>query len=191
MKNAIKTLFLGKDLLSSVLAMMIVASIVLGCTCGKNFDLGNTSSNSSSSNSSSDGPFGDDSEDTSMPDDALLKALVKSTTASFANAISTEDFSTIYNDASEDFKKTYTEQQMKDVFKDFISKKRQVLPILAKAITLEPDFAEKPSIRTQSGNDILVVDGKYTTKPLPMKVHYEYVKRGGQWKLLILKVFIT
>jgi len=36
-----------------------------------------------------------------------------------------------------------------------------------------------------------VVDGKYTTKPLPMKVHYEYVKRGGQWKLLILKVFIT
>lgn len=190
MKNAIKTIFLGKDLVSGVGALLILASIVLGCTCGKNF--GNLGSNSgSSSNTSSDGPFGGDSDDGDMPDEALLKALVKSTTASFSNAISTEDFSTIYNDASEDFKKTYTEQQMKDVFKDFIAKKRQVLPILAKTVSMEPEFTEKPSIRTQSGLNILTVDGKYATKPLPMKVHYEYVKRGGQWKLLILKVFIT
>jgi hypothetical protein len=189
MKKALKTIIFGKDVYSSVIAMAILASLVVGCTCGKNFgDLSKNTANSSST----DGPFGDSSDDSGeMPDDALLKALDKSTPAQFANAISTEDFSTIYNDASEDFKGTYTQQQMKDVFKDFIAKKRQVLPILAKAVASDPEFDGKPSIRTQSGLSILVVDGKYATKPLPMKVHYEYVKRGGQWKLLILKVFIT
>lgn len=184
MKNAIKTILFGKDLVSSLIALTILASIVLGCTCGKNF--GNLSSTSNSSNSSSDGPFGTDSDDSDMPDDALLKALVKSTTASFANAISTEDFSTLYNDASEDFKKTYTQDQMKDVFKEFIQKKKQVLPILAKSISLEPEFTTKPYIRTESGYSILVANGKYATKPVPMQFEYEYVKRGGTWKMLKL-----
>ena len=190
MKNALKTLFLGKDLVSSVIAIAIIASIALGCTCGKKF--GELSNSGSSSNSSNGGPFGSDSdsEDSEMPDDDLIMALVRSTTAQFANAISTEDFSSIYNDASEDFKSTYTEQQMKDVFKDFIAKKKQVLPILAKAVASTPDYDGKPSLRTQSGLSILVVDAKYATKPLPTKVHYEYVKRDGKWRLLILKVFI-
>lgn len=185
MKNIIKTVLFGKDIVSSFIALLIIASIVLGCNCGKN--LGNLSNSGSSSNSSSDTPFGD-SDSGDMPDDALLKALVKSTTASFANAISTEDFSTLYNDASEDFKKTYTQDQMKDVFKEFIQKKKQILPILAKAISMQPEFPAKPYIRTESGFSILVANGKYATKPVPMQFEYEYVKRGGTWKMLKLIV---
>ena len=74
--------------------------MVLGCTCGKNFDFGNSSSKSSnSSTSKGNNVFGGD-EDNNDVDDNLAKATVKATTAEFANAISTEDFSSLYNECS-------------------------------------------------------------------------------------------
>jgi hypothetical protein len=123
-----------------------------------------------------------------MPDHPLLIALEKDTTADFALAISTEDFSKIYEKSSSDFQNTYTEEQMKDTFKPFIDKKKQVLPILAKSVALEPQYLPDPSIRTEKGLSILVTDGKFATKPLPLNFEYEYVKRGGQWKLLKLVI---
>src|SRR5690606_6729899 len=98
-----------------------------GCTCGKNFDmanLGKDENSSSASNTSSDTPFGDSDDDSAMPDDVLLNALVKETTASFAAAVTTEDFSNLYEKSSSDFKSTYTEAEMKNIFKDFTKNKR-------------------------------------------------------------------
>jgi len=193
MKLNIRKLLFGRNpRVSGAMALTVVLLIALGCTCNKGLDLGNSSSSSNSnSGSSSNSIFGDSttSDDSSdMPGDALVKALVKSTTAEFAAAIENEDFSTIYNDASDDFKHTYTEDQMKDSFKDFIAKKKLVVPVLVKAMSMDPDFTSKPSLRTEAGTDILVVNGKYATKPVPMTIDYEYIKRGGEWKLLILKV---
>jgi len=173
------------------MALSIVLLIALGCTCNKGFDLNNTSSSSNSNSSSSNSVFGsDDDSSGDVPGDTLSKALAKSTTAEFAGAINTEDFSEIYNDASDDFKKTYTEQQMKDYFKDFIDKKKQIVPILTKAIATEPEFTSKPSLRTEAGNDILVLNGKYDTKPVPVTFDYEYIKHGGEWKMLVLKIYL-
>jgi hypothetical protein len=193
MKSKIYSLIFGRDArVSGALALTVVLLVALGCTCGKNFDLSNLSSNSNSSGTSSNNIFGSNDDDSSsdIPSDATLKALVKSETAAFANAIQTEDFSAIYNDASDDFKNTYSESEFKDYFKDFITKKRQVVPILTKAVSADPEFAPKPSTRTEAGNTILVLNGKYSTKPVPVTFDYEFIKRGGQWKMLVLKIFL-
>lgn len=197
MKQVINKLLFGRDPhLSGAMALTIVLLVALGCTCNKGFDLGNSSSSSNSnSGSSSNSIFGDsttsgDDDSSGVPGDTLVKALVKSTTAEFTSAIENEDFSTIYNDASDDFKHTYTEDQMKDYFKDFITKKKQVVPILVKAMSMDPDFTGKPTLRSEAGTDILVVNGKYATKPVPVTIDYEYVKRAGEWKLLVLKIFL-
>lgn len=202
MKDLVTKLFFGKDSkFSGLIALAIVMAVALGCTCG-DMDLGNLGKNensNSSRTSSNDSPFSDDNDsdsdttstDSDMPDGRLLNALVKSTTASFANAISTEDFSTLYADASNDFRSQYTEQEMKEAFKAFIQNKRAILPILAKSIAMDPEYSPKPSIRTENGLSILVTNGKYDTKPVPLQFEYEYVKRGGEWKLLKLVVKLT
>ena len=194
MKNVLNKLVNGKDnRLSGLIALAVVLSIALGCNCTKSLDLDNASS---SSNSSSDNPFNtsstsdDDSDSDGVPGDALLNALVKETTADFAAAISSGDFSNMYEKASMDFKSTYTKDQLQNSFKDFIEKKRQILPILAKAIATDPEFTSSPRVRTEQNLDILVTEGKYATKPLPVTFNYEYVKRDGSWKLLVLKIYI-
>lgn len=189
MKNILNKLVNGKDnKLNGLIALAVVLSIAIGCNCNKSLDLSNSSSNSSSndpfSNSSSSKDTGD------MPDDALLKALVKETTADFAAAISAGDFTNMYEKASTDFKQTYTKDQFQSSFKDFIDKKRQVLPILAKAVSSDPEFTSSPRIRSEQGLSILVTEGKYSTKPLPVTINYEYVKRDGRWKLLVFKIYI-
>ena len=35
---------------------------------------------------------------------------------------------------------------------------------------------------------ILMADGKFNTKPLPVTFEYEYVKRDGKWKMLKLVI---
>ena len=187
MTNTIYNLLFGRDsLLSGLFAIAVVALIALGCTCGKNFDLANIAKNANVASTSDSNDTDDESAE--LPDDRLLKALVKETTADFAQAVSTEDFSKIYEKSSTDFQTTYTEQEMKDTFKPFIQKKKQVLPILAKAVGTDPEYSPVPSIRTESGLSILVTEGKFATKPIPLTFEYEYVKRGGQWKLLKLVI---
>jgi len=142
MKNLAAKIFLGKDdKFGALIALGIVALIALGCSCGDTFDLSNLAKNDNTSRTASnDTPFGGTEENSEMPDERLLKALIKATTAEFANAISTEQFSTLYNNASSDFQATYTEEQMKNVFKPFIDKKKVVVPILAKSLPMAGIF---------------------------------------------------
>lgn len=185
MKNLISKLLFGTgNELSGVIALLIVAAIALGCSCGKDFNLGDLAKNAdSTSNDSST-----DSSDDGLPPKELLDALVAETTADFNYAITLNDFSKMYQKASSDFRNTYTEDEFKNTFKDFVDKKRAITPILAKTVTMDPEFSPDPYIRTEKGLDILVVNGKYPTKPVPMTFEYEYVKRNDQWKLLKLVV---
>jgi hypothetical protein len=191
MLSAFKNLILSRDSkVNGVFAMIIVSLIVLGCACPKNVDLGNTSSGSNSnSSSSSNSVFGDDS-DSGDVDDNLAKATVKATTAQFANAIATEDFSSLYNGTATEFKSQYSEDQLKNEFRDFIRQKKNLLPILAKAVSMDPEYTDGPSAREESAGTLLTASGKYPTKPLPVTFKYEYVKRGGKWWLLTLEVYV-
>jgi hypothetical protein len=185
MTEKLTDLVFGRSSLTSgVIAMSLIAMIALGCTCGKDFDLANIAKNANVSSTS-----GDDSGDTAeMPDDRLLRALVKETTADFALAVSTDDFSQLYAKASEDFKATFTEQKLKETFRPFVEKKKQVLPILAKSVAIDPEYSPDPYVRTEKGLSILVAEGKFDTKPAQLTFEYEYVMRGGEWKLLTLKI---
>lgn len=196
MRDLIEKILWGKNnLLGGLIALAVVGSIALGCNCTKDLDLSNTGSSSNSS--STDNPFGSNSNksssdtDSEMPDEDLMVALVRETTAEFAAAISNDDFSDLYDKASTDFQSTYTEEQTKNTFKEFVQRKSVVLPILAKATGMEPEFSPNPSIRTEKGLSILVTTGKYDTKPVPMRFEYEYIKRGGEWKMLKLVVKLT
>ena len=190
MKDLAYRLFFGREnLLSGGATLSIVLLMVLGCTCGKNFDFGNSSSSSNSSTSKSNSVFGGDSDDNDA-DDTLAKATVKATTAEFANAISTGDFSSLYNECSTEFRSQYSEDQLKSEFSAFITQKKNVLPILAKAVSMEPEYTEGPSTRSESNETVLTTAGKYATKPLPVTFHYEYVKRDGKWWILRLEVYV-
>lgn len=183
MKTLISNILFGKDKISGLIALAIVLSIALGCNCGKGLDfsnLGANNSNGATANTS------DESETGDMPGDDLLNALVKETTADFAYAISTEDFSKMYEKASSDLQSQYSADQMKDVFKTEIKNKRRLLPILAKLVSMKPTYSPDPYIRTEQGVPILVVHGTYDTKPTPLSFEYEYVKRSGRFKLLKL-----
>ena len=188
MSNLVRRLFLGREnWISGSLALSIIMLMVLGCTCGKNFDLGNISSNSNTSTSKSNSIFGEDNKDV---DDTLAKATIKATTAEFANAISTEDFSGLYNECATEFRSKYSEDELKNEFSDFIRQKRNLLPILAKTVSMDPEYSSGPSTHEEAGETVLTAEGKYATKPLPVTFKYQYVKREGKWWLLRLEVYI-
>ena len=178
MKRFLSNLGFGNDgILGGILAFALILGVGLGCNnANKNTTAGNTTAETTE----------DPNRDPDMPDDRLLKAHVKETTADFSYAISTEDFSKMYSKASTDFQQQYTADQMKDVFKSAIANKRQLLPMLAKIVSMDPVYDPAPSIRKEQGVPILVVSGRYDLEPKPLKFNYEYVKRGGQYKLLKL-----
>ena len=190
MTEFLKRVLVGKNnLVSGVIAISVVAAVALGCTCGKSLDLGNIgksdNSSSTSSNSSSDDSSASDGD---VPSLSTSESMVHGLTADFAQAVRSNDWSDIDNNASTDFQSTYTEQQMKEAFKVFVNKKGVVAPILDKTATMTPDFSPSPYIRTEKGLSILVLNGKFATKPVPMNFEYEFVQRGGEWKMLKLIV---
>ena len=187
MKRLFRELLFGKDTrFNGLIAFCIVASIALGCNCKELSEMGK--SNSSDSPSASNSNTSTTTDAGGIPSDSTLQSMIKETTADFAQAIDTNDFSEIYEKSSTDFKNTYTEEQMKNVFKTFVDKKRLILPSLNKVGDSTAEFSPAPRIRTEQGLDILVLHGKFPTKPMNVKFEYEYVKRGGEWKLLKLIV---
>ena len=191
MKTHLRVLLFGKDTrLNGLIAFAIVGAIALGCTCNKQFgDLGKSdNSNSSTTSNTTTEKETTTTDADGIPSNSTLQSMVKETTEDFAQAIDSNDFSDLYAKSSTDFQSTYTEDQMKDVFKSFVEKKRLILPSLNKADDSTADFSPEPRIRQEQGLDILVLHGKFPTKPLNVKFEYEYVKRAGQWKLLKLIV---
>ena len=190
MKKLATALFFGKDArFSGLIAFAIVGVIALGCTCNKEFgDLGKKDDTNSTSTSNSTKEVDTDKDEGGIPSASTLQSMVKETTEDFAEAIDSNDFAELYNKSSSDFQSTYTEDQMKDVFKTFVDKKRLILPSINKAGDTTAEFSPAPRIRQEAGLDILVLNGKFPTKPHNVKFEYEYVKRGGEWKLLKLIV---
>jgi hypothetical protein len=189
-QNITRVLFGQNNLVSGAIAIAVVASIALGCNCGKGLDFGNTSQTGNSSTTSNS--TSDDGSTTAssgeVPSLSTCETMVHDLTSDFAAAIGTNDFSDIHQKASTDFQNTYTEDQMKAAFKTFVDKKRLVRPVLDKTDPMTPDFTPAPYIRTEKGLSILVLNGKFATKPVPMNFEYEFVNRGGEWKMLKLIV---
>lgn len=190
MKKLIHEIIFGRNsLLSGVIAMAVVGSIALGCNCKDRFDLANIAKNDNSSSTASNTAT-DEKTDDSVPSDSVVEGLVKSTTADFGEAVSNKDFSELYDKASQDFQNTYTVDEMDKAFKSYTDKKSVVVPILKKVESTDAEFTSEPSIRKEKGLSILVAKGKFKTKPYNVRFDYEYVMRGGEWKLLKLVINI-
>lgn len=189
MKNLLNELFFGKNAkFSGLIAMAIIGSIVLGCNCNKNFDLANLSNQSNSTSTPSNTKT--DTSSDSVPSDSVVEGLVKETISEFAGAIDSEDFSELHAKASTDFQSSYTVNEMKTAFKSYTDKKKIVLPILEKVEGMSAETKTPASIRTEKGLKILVAQGEFKTKPYKTRYDFEYVMRGGEWKLLKLVINI-
>lgn len=192
MKNLIHELVFGRNaVVSGIVAISVVGLIALGCSCGKDLNLANIIKDANISNTaniSNDSPT--DTSDDSVPSNSTVEGLVKDTTAQFADAIDSDDFSEIHSNASQDFQATYSVSEMKDAFKSYVDKKKIVLPVLNKVGAANANFSTAPFIRTEKGLSILVATGKFPTKPYNVRFEYEYVMRGGEWKLLKLVIYI-
>lgn len=189
MKDVFHQFIFGRgNLISGLIALTIISSVALGCTCAKNFDLGNLAK-SDNSNRSSDDPFRTGS-DGDVPADSVCQGLVKDTTRLFEEAIDSGDFSDLYESASTDFQSSYKVEDVANAFKTFTDNRSSVVPILKKALDMDPEFSQAPSIRTEKGLKILVLNGKFATRPTNVQFEYEFVNRGGNWKMLKLVIKI-
>lgn len=191
MKRLFNNIVFGNNtLISGIIALAVVGSIALGCNCNKSFDLGNISSSSNTSSGSSKDTPSDTGKNGDVPSNSVVEGLIKDSTEQFAEAIQSEEFDDFRSNASADFQSTYTADEMRDAFKSYINKKSLVVPILRKVKDADADFTTSPSIRTEKGVKVLMANGKFATKPYAVRFDYEYVMRGGEWKLLKLVVNI-
>ncbi len=174
-------------MISGSLALSIVLSVALGCTCNKLFD---TNKSGNASNLTSNDPFKTGNNDSDVPSNAVVQGLVKDTIGLLAAAVNSGDFSDLYSKASSDFRSTYTIDEVQKTFKAYVDKKSLVGPILNKAKSQDPKFSSAPSLRTEKGLKILVANGKFDTKPYSVRFETEYVYRDGEWKMLKLMVNI-
>ncbi len=194
MKKLVNEILFGTNArVSGLIALAIVGLIALGCSCGKDFNFSNLVGNSNSTSNNRNSEIVSSDDDTSsddVPSDSEVESLVKETTAEFADAVNSGDFSQIHANASSDFQSTYTVEEMTAAFKSYTDKKKIVVPILKKVAASEAEFPTPPTIRTEKGLNILVANGKFPTKPYNVRFDYEYVMRSGDWKLLKLVINI-
>lgn len=190
MKTLARSLFVGSNnIVTGVIALAVVLSIALGCNCNKDFDLANLGKQDTPSNSAANSKT-DTTSSSEVPSNSVVEGLVKDTISQFADAVDSGNFADLHSSASSDFQATYTVDQMATAFKSYTDKKRVVVPILEKADDMNAKFKNEPSIRTEKGLKILMAEGEFPTKPFKTRFDFEYVNRGGEWKLLKLIVNI-
>lgn len=195
MPSFLREALFGRNALpGGLVALCIVGLIALGCTCNRNFDLGdlaNTSTQDREDNSSKNDRDTRDSDDgAEVPSKQKVESLVKETMSDFADAVEKRDFSDLYEKASIDFQNTYTVEEMEKAFKSYTDQRSLVVPILRKAANTDAKFTSDPVIRREKGLSILVAEGEFPTKPYKVRYDYEYVRRDGEWKLLKLVINI-
>jgi hypothetical protein len=144
------------------------------------------STGSDDKSTSSDDKSTSGSED--MPSDSEIQDLAHETTSQFADAIDTDDFGDLYDNASKDFQRTYTEDEVKSGFKTYRDNRKILLPILKKAVDKEVDLSPPPYFRTEHGTNILCVEGTYKLGARSAVIDYEYVMQDSEWKMLVLKI---
>ncbi|MEO7658796.1 MAG: hypothetical protein ABIV48_04195 [Pyrinomonadaceae bacterium] len=192
MKKFYNELVYGKNgTLSGLIALSIIGTIALGCSCGKLFDLAKTNQGDNAANISrpADNTIGA-TGDESLPSTEVVETLVKETISQFEDAVDSGDFSVIHEKASSDFQSTYTVDEMETAFKSYTDKKSVVVPILKKVEKLDAEFSSPPNVRSEKNLNILVAAGKFPTKPFGLRFDFEYVMRDGEWKMLKLVINI-
>lgn len=195
MKKLAAKLFFGKDdRYSGLIAFGIIALIALGCTCGKNFDLGNlgkndntpasnTSDKRSDSDSSTAGSKPDASDGLIPPPEDQLQYLVRETMLDFNDAIASADFTDFHAKLCKPWQKQVTPGGMKDLFQQFIDGNASFGEIR----DMDATFTTQ-KITKEGQNKILEVNGEYPTSPMTTTFQLNYLAEGKDWKLSKIRV---
>lgn len=123
-----------------------------------------------------------------VPSNAVIQSLLKATLGDFTVSVRTEDFTILRDNSSEDFKATFTVEQLKTIFQTFIDKKDLILPSLGGVSRATATFSPAPYIRTENEYKILVLKGTFPTRPYQVQFENEYELENGKWKLLAVRV---
>lgn len=119
-----------------------------------------------------------------VPSEAQLQAMTKETLLDFNDAVKKGDFTDFQSKISALWKKSASPEKFNQGFKEFIDKKIDMSNIKDENATFDP----APAITKKGGYDVLTVNGKYDTSPLPVRFFTEYVNEEGNWKLISIKV---
>lgn len=204
MKKFVSDIVFGRGNALSGLVAFAVVALVLGCSCGKNLDLGNLgkdTGNSSNTTHTSSNTFGDapssppkttsttksDASKGEVPAESELQAMAKETLLDFNSAVKKADFSDFYSHISKEWQKQTSPDSMKTTFQSFIDKGIKIDDIGS----LDAQFSPSPSIGREVGFKTLMMEGKYATSPQVTKFQLNYIANGKDWKLSKIVVDTT
>lgn len=123
-----------------------------------------------------------------MPSTDAQNSLVKGTMKEFTKGVKDENFSSLNQAASEEFKKQVGADKIKTAFATMIEKKDVVVPILESADSMTPQFTGTPAIQEEGGGYTLSLPGSFATDPAKTNFNFKYVWQDSQWKLLTIEV---
>lgn len=197
MKTFAASLFFGRDnRISGLIAFTVVMLIALGCTCDKQFGIGNTetgnsgtttsnsTTTSSNSTSTTTTPSKPDASTGAVPTDAQLQEMTKETVLAFNAALQSEDFTSFHRSVSKPFQKQVSPEKFKQVFQSFIDAGIDFSQISS----LTADFTDKPVIETTMGYKTLKLVGVYPTSPRNTKFDLKYIPENKDWKLISIEI---
>jgi hypothetical protein len=210
MKNIIGEIIWGRNnKFNGLAALLVVGSIVLGCTC-KDLNLGQ--SNNSSSNTTAntgdnplkDSPFSKNTTTTSnttetkdtnytkadaskkeIPQNAEMQDLVKATLLDFNDALQQKDFTDFYSKISKVWQKQTNPDKLKQGFQLFIDGRTDISGIES----MDATFTSGPEVIKNLGYNMLSVKGEYPTSPIKTTFELQYVPEGKEWKLALIRVY--
>lgn len=183
------------NLANGLIAMLIVSTVVLGCTCNKD-DGFNFGSNSETTEKSDDSKKDDkkevddavdasfDADEDEVPTRAQSRALVRETLDEFNDAVTSGDFSDFHKGIAKSWNRTSKPADFEKGFKEFIDQKIDISRIEGE----EPVFDPSPKIDKKYGKKVLFLKGAYETKPLPVNFNLEYIVDDDKWKLVFIGV---
>ena len=189
-----------KALLDGSIALAIVLFIALGCTCGKNFDLGNLGKENSDNrtvaniettpdrkpdDTTTEPPLTRaDASKGEMPEEDELQYMTKTTLLDFNDAIQKADFSDFHDHISETWQKQLSAERFKQEFQSFIDKGVDISAISSE----KADFSPAPDIEGAGRMKMLVLKGSYDISPAPTTFELKYIPEGKEWKLFGIDV---
>lgn len=122
-----------------------------------------------------------------IPAEKILQEMTETVLLDFDAAVRNDDFSDFYSKISAFWQRQTSAAALKTVFQEFIDRKVYISEIAER----KPKFSPKPMIKKDSGLNILVVQGRYATEPLPVKFILKFIRERNEWKLWGIDVDTT
>ncbi|CAA9261611.1 MAG: hypothetical protein AVDCRST_MAG42-3000 [uncultured Chthoniobacterales bacterium] len=115
-----------------------------------------------------------------VPSEKELKSLTVESLRAFQKAIQAKDFTAFHRQTSALWREQITPAKLKSIFQTFIDQEIDLAPILK----LDPEFDGPAAIE----DEVLVIQGRYPTRPSAVQFRLKYVNEKSAWKLVGIKV---